>query len=40
MDNIERARELFNSLEGKKVDAQETCLRAFEAQGRLAQIRA
>ena len=40
MDSIERARELFDRLEGRRRDVQETVFRAFEAQGRLAQIRA
>ncbi len=39
MDNIERARELFDRLEGRRIDVRDIALRAFEAQGRLAQIR-
>ena len=39
MDNIDRARELFDQLEGRRVDARDVAFRAFEAQGRLAQIR-
>ena len=39
MDSIERARELFDRLEGRERDVRDVVFRAFEAQGRLAQIR-
>ena len=39
MNSIDRARELFDRLEGRRIDGHDVALRAFEAQDRLSQIK-